>query len=181
MASIGGIGGGGGGAGGGDLMGLMNSLKSAGGAGGTGGSGGAMGAATEKFGGAMESALRGDVSGTMNQLNSLTSQDPSKLYEGGALGKAATASAKMAMGSGDAGSVAGLVDSMSKAIQSRIETTEASKKTAEANVQTLITGGDIDLHNVILASERAGLELKLTMTLRNKLLEAYQEVMRIPV
>ena len=156
MASISGLGGG-------DLGNLMSQLRNAGGTGGAAGGagaaggGGAMGAATQQFGSALDSALRGDVSGTMNQLNQLASTDPNKLYEGGVLGKASGSGAARAMMSGDSGSVAGLVDSMSRAIQSRLETTEAAKKTAETDVQTLVTGGDIDLHNVILASERAGL------------------------
>lgn len=170
MASIGGVGGGAS-----DLVGMMNSLRGAGG-------GAGMGAAGDKFGSALEGALRGDVSGTMDQLKQLTSTDPTTLGADGVLAEAERAGARRSvMSSGGAGSVASLVESMNKAVQNRLESTEAAKKSAEADVQTLVSGGDIDLHNVILASERAGLEMKLTMTLRNKLIEAYQEVMRIPV
>lgn len=45
----------------------------------------------------------------------------------------------------------------------------------------LATGGDVELHDVMIASEKAGIAINLTMQLRNKLLEAYQEVMRMSV
>lgn len=45
----------------------------------------------------------------------------------------------------------------------------------------LATGGDVELHDVMIASEKAGIALNLTMQVRNKLLEAYQEIMRMSV
>jgi len=45
----------------------------------------------------------------------------------------------------------------------------------------LATGGDVELHDVMIASEKAGISLNLTMQVRNKLLEAYQEIMRMSV
>jgi len=66
-------------------------------------------------------------------------------------------------------------------VASRVEAVNGSQKAMEQNVSTMLSGGDVDLHTVILSSERAQLELKLTMQLRNKLIEAYQEVMRTAV
>lgn len=82
---------------------------------------------------------------------------------------------------GPTGDVAALGDAVSQAVTGRLDKVTASEATAKANVQTLLTGGDIEMHNVILSAERAQLELQLTMQLRNKLLEAYQEVMRMPL
>ena len=82
---------------------------------------------------------------------------------------------------GPTGNVAALGDAVSQAVTNRLEQVSASQSTAQANVQELMTGGDIELHNVILSTERAQLELQFTMQLRNKLLEAYQEVMRMPI
>jgi flagellar hook-basal body complex protein FliE len=42
-------------------------------------------------------------------------------------------------------------------------------------------GGDVDLHDVMIASEKASVSMQLTMTIRNKLVEAYQEIMRMQV
>jgi flagellar hook-basal body complex protein FliE len=42
-------------------------------------------------------------------------------------------------------------------------------------------GGDVDLHDVMIASEKASVAMQLTMAIRNKLVEGYQEVMRMQV
>ena len=42
-------------------------------------------------------------------------------------------------------------------------------------------GGDVDLHDVMIASEKAGVAMQLTLQIRNKMVEAYQEVMRMQV
>lgn len=38
-----------------------------------------------------------------------------------------------------------------------------------------------DIHDVMIAAEEAGVALNLVMEIRNKLIEAYQEMMRMPV
>lgn len=52
---------------------------------------------------------------------------------------------------------------------------------AEQMTQDFILGKDVELHQVILASEQASLALQLTVQIRNKVVEAYQEVMRMQV
>jgi flagellar hook-basal body complex protein FliE len=42
-------------------------------------------------------------------------------------------------------------------------------------------GGDVDLHDVMISAEKAGVAMQLTLQVRNKLVEAYQEVMRMQV
>jgi flagellar hook-basal body complex protein FliE len=79
------------------------------------------------------------------------------------------------------GDVAALGDTVAQAVSNRLDKVTESEAKSAADKQTLLTGGDIEMHNVILSAERAQLELQLTMQLRNKLLEAYQEVMRMPL
>lgn len=38
---------------------------------------------------------------------------------------------------------------------------------------------DVDIHNLMLAIEEAGIAMQLTIEVRNKLVEAYQEIMRM--
>jgi len=38
-----------------------------------------------------------------------------------------------------------------------------------------------DIHDVMIAAEEAGVALELVMEIRNKLIEAYQELMRMPI
>lgn len=46
----------------------------------------------------------------------------------------------------------------------------------------LLATGDIDnLHDVTIAAEKANIALQLTLSIRNKVVEAYQEIMRMQV
>jgi flagellar hook-basal body complex protein FliE len=54
--------------------------------------------------------------------------------------------------------------------------TDASKLAKEAAV-----GGDVDIHDVMIAGEKASVAMQLTLQVRNKLVEAYQDVMRMQV
>lgn len=50
----------------------------------------------------------------------------------------------------------------------------------EATVR-LVTGESTDIAQVMILSERANLSLGMAVQVRNKLLEAYQEIMRMPL
>ncbi len=45
----------------------------------------------------------------------------------------------------------------------------------------LVLGQDVDVHDAVVATEEASLAFQYTMQVRNKLIEAYQEVMRMQV
>ncbi len=52
----------------------------------------------------------------------------------------------------------------------------------QANLAGLMLAqGEIDFHNAMIVTEKANLALQLTMAIRNKIVEAYQEVMRMQV
>lgn len=55
------------------------------------------------------------------------------------------------------------------------------KADAETQTQKLIAGESVELHRVVMAGEQAALAFELTMSIRNKAVEAYQEVMRMQV
>ncbi len=44
-----------------------------------------------------------------------------------------------------------------------------------------VSGKGGDLHNVLIEMERADLQFRTMVQVRNKLVEAYKEVMRMPV
>jgi flagellar hook-basal body complex protein FliE len=52
---------------------------------------------------------------------------------------------------------------------------------AEDLARALAAGQAQDLHQVMLAAEKANLSLQFTLQIRNKVIEAYQEIMRIQV
>jgi len=52
---------------------------------------------------------------------------------------------------------------------------------ADGAIQSLATGGTATLHDTMLAIQKAELSFKLMMQVRNKIVEAYQEVLRMQV
>ena len=52
---------------------------------------------------------------------------------------------------------------------------------SDAAVTALATTGKASLHETMIAMEEASVSFKLMMQVRNKIVEAYQEVMRIQV
>lgn len=58
---------------------------------------------------------------------------------------------------------------------------QSASKEADVAVQSLLTGEATDVHSVMLAVQKADISLKLALEVRNKLVEAYQEIMRMAV
>ena len=50
---------------------------------------------------------------------------------------------------------------------------------ADNAIQDVVLGKEEDLHRAIIALEKANLALGLTVQVRNKVIEAYQEIMRM--
>lgn len=47
--------------------------------------------------------------------------------------------------------------------------------------EKLAKGENVDLHQVMIASQKANITLQATLEIRNKVIEAYQEMMRMQV
>ena len=58
---------------------------------------------------------------------------------------------------------------------------ESFQQTAQASVDRFLSGEGEELHRVALASQQAELSFQLFMQVRNKIVSAYQEVMRMQV
>ncbi len=71
--------------------------------------------------------------------------------------------------------------SFEKVLQRSMEEVNALQGQAEQAIQDLATGQSEDLHKTMILMEKAELSLKLMVQVRNKLLDAYQEIMRMPV
>jgi flagellar hook-basal body complex protein FliE len=61
-----------------------------------------------------------------------------------------------------------------------VESVEQSNTQANAAVADMLTGKG-DVHDAMIALQRADLSLQFTVQVRNKLVQAYQEIMRMPV
>jgi flagellar hook-basal body complex protein FliE len=67
----------------------------------------------------------------------------------------------------------------SKVLQGAIDQVEGAHNEANQSVQSFLAGDGEDLHSTVLAVQRAGLEFDMLMQVRNKVVSAYQEVMRM--
>ncbi|MFN3323290.1 MAG: flagellar hook-basal body complex protein FliE [Bryobacteraceae bacterium] len=56
---------------------------------------------------------------------------------------------------------------------------EQLHQNANRTVDSLLKGENQELHNTVLAAQRAELSFELFLQMRNKLVQAYQEVMRM--
>ncbi|MFD1735811.1 flagellar hook-basal body complex protein FliE [Bacillus salitolerans] len=66
-----------------------------------------------------------------------------------------------------------LKDSINKVNQAQIQSDIATNK--------LANGENIDLHQVMIASQKGSITMQATIEIRNKVIEAYQEIMRMSV
>lgn len=71
----------------------------------------------------------------------------------------------------------GFADNLKDAI-SKVNTMQ---KTADTKVQELVTGQSSNIHETMIAVEKADIALKLMTQVRNKIIDAYQEVMKMQV
>ena len=67
----------------------------------------------------------------------------------------------------------------SSILQGAIDQVEGSSNNANQSVQQFLSGDGDDLHSTVLAVQRANLEFDMLMQVRNKVVSAYQEVMRM--
>ncbi len=68
-----------------------------------------------------------------------------------------------------------------QALNTAIEGLSQSQNAADDASVRMAAGEPIDLHEVMLARETASLQFQLAVQVRNKLVEAYQDVMRMQV
>ena len=66
-------------------------------------------------------------------------------------------------------------------LESMVGGVEKSQAQAQQTVNSFLAGNNEELHSVALATQRSSLEFDMFMQVRNKVLSAYQEVMRMQV
>ena len=62
-----------------------------------------------------------------------------------------------------------------------INDVDSAQKFAGESVEKLITGEIKDIHDVMVAVQKAGTSFELMMEMRNKMIDAYREIMRMQV
>jgi flagellar hook-basal body complex protein FliE len=81
---------------------------------------------------------------------------------------------------GSAGSATPQVN-FSDVLTSAVNQVESSQNTAQSTAMDLLANGTGDVHSVALAAQRAELSMELFQQVRNKFVQAYQEIMKMPM
>jgi flagellar hook-basal body complex protein FliE len=66
-------------------------------------------------------------------------------------------------------------------LKSYLNQTNDMQLDADAAIQDLITGKNTDIHSVMITTEEAKQSLELAVEIRNKLVDAYQEIMKMSI
>lgn len=69
--------------------------------------------------------------------------------------------------------------SFSSVLHNAIQNVESSGTEASQLMEKFMAGEAVDLHSVALAGQKAGLQFEMLLQVRNKVVQAYQEVMRL--
>lgn len=64
-------------------------------------------------------------------------------------------------------------------VQSNLEGVNESIVDSNTNIERLVLGENVSTHDLLINMEQAKLKLQLTLEVRNKLVEGYQELMRM--
>lgn len=71
--------------------------------------------------------------------------------------------------------------SFSELVGGFLEGVNSLQKEADQAIQDVVLGKEENLHQAMIALEKANVALELTVQVRNKVVEAYQEIMRMQV
>ena len=74
-----------------------------------------------------------------------------------------------------------VTESFSSYLKKAVNEVNSLQKASEKMNQGLATGQVQDFHQVMIASQKSGVALEMAMQVRNKAIEAYQEIMRIQI
>lgn len=66
-------------------------------------------------------------------------------------------------------------------LKDAISTADSLQKQSNVEIEKLMTGESQDLHATMIAVQQADLSFQMMMQVRNKLVQAYQEIMRMQV
>ena len=111
------------------------------------------------------SAIPAYSPGSLPQVNALTSRDLSPL----------PASAPVTSGTPVSGDV------FSSMLGQMVSEVNAKQQVSGQMVNALQSGQNVPLHQAVISMEEASVSFQLLVQVRNKLLESYQEVMRMQI
>jgi len=66
-------------------------------------------------------------------------------------------------------------------LEGYVSQVQKSQDAAQASVNSFLSGGSEEVHSVALATQRAELEFEMFLQVRNKVVSAYQEIMKMQI
>ncbi len=66
-------------------------------------------------------------------------------------------------------------------LKDAISTVNELQQQSDQEIQKLMTGESQDLHTTVIAMQKADLSFQMMMQVRNKIVQAYQEIMRMQI
>ena len=79
------------------------------------------------------------------------------------------------------GSVSGTQKSFAETLNEAISNVNELQKASDKGMQNLATGRTDNVAEVMIAAEKADIALKLMIQVRNKIIDAYQDIMKMQV
>lgn len=75
----------------------------------------------------------------------------------------------------------GKASGFGEVLKDAISTVSELQNQSNQEIQKLMTGESKDLHTTVIAMQKADLSFQMMMQVRNKIVQAYQEIMRMQV
>jgi len=72
-------------------------------------------------------------------------------------------------------------ESFSSALKNALESTNTAQHHADDKLQAIASGEDVDLHGTMVAMHEADITLRAMTSVRDKVLDAYQQVMNMTI
>lgn len=103
------------------------------------------------------------------------------LETGRLLGDQKTSSSSSSSVQNGSGSVSGTQKSFADTLNEAINNVNELQKSSDKAMQNLATGRTDNVAEVMIAAEKADIALKLMVQVRNKIIDAYQDIMKMQV
>lgn len=73
------------------------------------------------------------------------------------------------------------ISSFSETIKTMVNDVEKDQKIADTAIQKFALGENKNIHETMIAIQKADISFKLMLQIRNKVLSAYQDIMKMPL
>lgn len=126
-----------------------------------------------------EAASFNDVFNAVNDTNNRNSKEPQRLE--GSVEMVLGADAINAQKIENLSETAKMAQDIGQGFSNGIGNLNTAQKNAEEAVETFAAGGDISVHEVMIASEKSSLAMQMAIQLRNQMINAYSEFKNLRV